>query len=186
MPSNPSPSDSSNNAVRYLLRKAASFHLKSMYNHKTSWGKDAWDEIVTEVFSSECAFCGINAAFYSKAFELEHIFGLNRTELGLHHPGNTVPVCKECNNRKKVKNIQIHWEEHLENVCKEKGEEDKIEYRRKRINDHMNEGKWRLPVWSDSEREEIRRYAEDLYEDISDLCNKAVTRYSRLKKSDLQ
>ena len=181
MASNPTPSDASNTAVRFLLRKAGSLHLKGMYNHKTSWGKDVWEEIVTEVFSSECAFCGVQAAYYDGKFELEHLEGLNKTELGLHHPGNTVPVCKSCNLRTRKGNVYANWEEHLEVVCSKNGDEDIIEERRERIWRHMNEGKWKLPMRTLLARKEIGRAAQHLYEDISRDCKIAVERYEKLK-----
>jgi hypothetical protein len=182
MASNPGPADASNTAVRYLLRKAGSFHLQGMYNHKSSWGKDAWSGIVTDTFSSECAFCGVKAAYYEGKFELEHLEGLNKTELGLHHPGNTVPVCKACNKRTRVDGRFANWEEHLRKVCSDRGEDDKFEDRHNRIWKHMNEGTWKLPMRSDEAKNGLRRTAKYLYEDISNAAKTAVERYEDLKR----
>ncbi len=32
--------------------------------------------------------------------QIEHLIMFNRQEFGLHHPGNVVPVCSNCNNRR--------------------------------------------------------------------------------------
>ena len=96
---NPSPSDAANTAVRYMLRKAGSLHLPSMYDTTRSWGKEAWDDIVSNTFAGRCAYCGR----VGQALQVEHLLMTNRTQVGIHHPGNTVPTCKPCNTRSRKK-----------------------------------------------------------------------------------
>ena len=180
MPSNPSPSDASNMAVRFLLRKAGAVHLDSMYDHTSSWGKEAWEDIVSNVFSGRCAYCGR----VGQQLQVEHLHMINRTQLGIHHPGNTVPSCKGCNKRTRLAGNQFaDWEKHLESICAERNETDKFEERRIRIANHMQEGDYKLPWTSDSAQNAVRMITDELYNDISEECRKALRRYERLLRT---
>ena len=179
MAKNPSPSDAANTAVRFLLRKAGSIDLPSMYDTTRSWGKEAWEDIVSNTFSGRCAYCGR----VGLALQVEHLLMTNRTQVGLHHPGNTVPCCKSCNQRSRKKGSRIEydtWLEHLEKVCIERNEQDKFEDRKNRIVEHMDESKYKLPLNDESAYRAVRFITEDLYTEISHNCNRAVERYKEI------
>ena len=165
MAKNPSPSDASNTAVRFLLRKAGSIHLPSMYDTTRSWGKDAWDDIVSNTFAGRCAYCGR----VGQALQVEHLLMTNRTQVGIHHPGNTVPCCKPCNRRSRKPGSQTEydsWEEHLEKVCNDRNEESEFEQRRERIRHHMNESQYKLPFNNESAFRAIRLASRPLAFDL--------------------
>ena len=180
MAKNPSPSDASNTAVRFLLRKAGSIHSDGkMYDTTRSWGKNAWEDIVSNTFSGKCAYCGK----VGQALEVEHLLMTNRTQVGIHHPGNTVPTCKPCNKRQRKPGSQTEydsWGEHLEKICESRGEMNHYETRRERIHFHMNESQYKLPLNNEMAQEAVRYITDDLYKEISHNCKRAVERYEDL------
>ena len=176
---NPTPSDASNTAVRFLLRKAGSMTLPSMYDTTRGWGKEAWKDIVTNTFRGECAYCGA----VGQKLEVEHLMITNRSQVGIHHPGNTVPCCKSCNRRKRIPGSQTEfdsWEVHLKKICEGAGEGSKFQERYDRIAKHMNEGEYKLPLNNEAALEAVRFITEDLYKEISHNCKRAVEKYENL------
>lgn len=106
----------------------------------------------------------------------------NRFSVGLHHPGNIVPICELCNQRRKSKdNKYLSWEENLEKICKERHEEDQIEDRRQRILNHIKaEG---YPKLAKNEIEMLSKVAKTLYENIQLEISKSVESYKKFHKS---
>ena len=85
--------DAANTAVRAFLTKVGEHYLDRSYNTGSGKGKDDWMRIKNIVFKNKCAYCDTE----TESLQIEHLVKFNRTECGLHHPGNTVPVCKPCN-----------------------------------------------------------------------------------------
>jgi len=105
----------------------------------------------------------------------------NREEYGLHHPGNIVPCCTDCNKRKKDNNGKhLSWEEHLRIICKESEQECKFEQRRDSIIKHHTEGDYAYPPLSDNEKHAIRVMAESLYSSIKTEIGKSLGLYVKL------
>ncbi|PGW74478.1 HNH endonuclease [Bacillus thuringiensis] len=115
--------DAANTAVRALLTAKG----ESCLDYKFTKDTEVWKTIVN-AFSNKCAYCYEEL---DKKIEMEHLNMLNKDDVGLHHPGNTVPVCKTCNKRGRVK-VYYTWREHLLQQCSEpikrKLLEEKIEW----------------------------------------------------------
>ena len=173
-------SDSANTAVRAFLTKVGEYYLGRTFNTGSGKGKDDWERIKKDVFGNTCAYCGIGEGL----LQMEHLVMFNRSEYGLHHPGNIAPCCKECNKRKRnADKIYLNWEEHLKAICLEKETLDRFEQRRDRIKQHMsNEG---YPSLSTEEVHAIRVIAGSLYENIKLELDKSLEMYKELDKAFL-
>jgi 5-methylcytosine-specific restriction endonuclease McrA len=80
---------------------------KAQHLRKSQWWKRKCAEGV-------CYFCKRKVA--PKKLTMDHIVPIIRG--GKSTKGNSVPVCKECNNKKKYL-LPIEWEEYLEKLKKE-------------------------------------------------------------------
>ncbi len=172
------PSDAANTAVRAFLTKVGEFYLKRTFNTGSGKGRDDWGRIRDIVFEGRCAYCGE----ISQPLQIEHLLMFNRTEYGLHHPGNIVPCCKPCNKRaKKKKDCYSNWIEHLEKICAQKGEEDQYPPRKAKIEKSIaDEG---YPQLEEKERHAIRVIANSLYENIKNESNKSLELYKQLHEA---
>lgn len=163
-------SDAANTAVRAFLTKIGEDHLTHSFNTASGKGKADWQRIKELVFNSECAYCGAK----DKKLTIEHLVMFNRVECGLHHPGNIVPCCTECNKRTKVDGIYIGWKDHLSTICKNKKD---YSFRKKRIEKHMrDEG---LPELSDDKINKLRVIADRLYNSIRSEIDKSLVLYKK-------
>ena len=83
-------------------------------------GQEPVDADLGTIFATEDSAC--NQA--DVRLQIEHLVMINRAEFGLHHPGNVVPICKECNKRQKHQGGKYFTsDEQLLKICKEKNEE---------------------------------------------------------------
>jgi len=172
------PGDAANTAVRSFLTKVGEYYLQKSFNTGSGYGKLEWERIKTNVFNNKCAYCNIA----SSKLQIEHLIMFNRTEYGLHHPGNVVPACSECNKRAKTNNNRYaNWKEHLEGVCRKNKEDDKFADRKKKINDHIKREKY--PNLTEAEKNSIRVIANSLYENIKQEMEKSIALYKELDKS---
>jgi len=168
-------SDAANTAVRSFLTKVGEHYLGRSFNTASGKGKDDWLRIRNSVFGGRCAYCDVSGV----DLQIEHMVMFNRTEFGLHHPGNTVPVCKSCNNRKKDSNKKyLNWEDHLKQVCIDSGDESKFEERKKKILNHIKNEKY--PDLTQEERHAIRVVSEKLYEAIKNQVDSSLDLYKDL------
>ncbi|MCL5421104.1 MAG: HNH endonuclease [Nitrospirae bacterium] len=169
--------DAANTAVRAFLTEVGEKYWGKIFNTGTGSGKATWEEIKNEVFSGCCCYCGKQ----SEKLQMEHLIMFNREEYGLHHPGNIVPCCTDCNKRRKDSNGKhVLWEDHLKIVCNVSGQEDCFEQRRKCIIKHHTEGKYAYPPLSDNEKHAIRVMAESLYRNIKTEIEKSLELYAKL------
>ena len=106
----------------------------------------------------------------------------NRTEFGLHHPGNIIPCCKLCNKRERLEDKSYcSWEEHLVRVCNSRGEAEKTEIRKQRILDNFK--KHNYPELNINEQHAIRVIASSLYENIKTESDKSLDLYKQLDEA---
>lgn len=177
-------SDAANTAVRAFLTTVGEYYLKRSFNTGSGPGRRDWLRIKDEIFSSECAYCGTK----TQDLQIEHLIMFNRSEYGLHHPGNTVPVCKLCNKRlKRTDNSYMSWEEHLNEVCSRQGATtEQSEYRRARILQHMTAGEYKYPSLTPEERHAIRVIANSLYDHVKMELNKSLKLYQELQQAFCQ
>jgi len=168
--------DSANTAVRAFLTKVGEFYLGRSFNTASGQGKRDWLRIKDGVFGEKCAYCDEKTKL-----QIEHLIMFNREEFGLHHPGNLVPVCSECNKRKKINNKYVNWEKQLEFICKERGEMDKFHKRKIKIIKHIKEEKY--PELSKEEKHSIRVIAGSLYTNIKSELDKSIELYKQLDKA---
>jgi hypothetical protein len=109
----------------------------------------------------------------------------NRTEFGLHHPGNIIPCCKDCNKRSRLEDKSYgNWEQHLIKVCIKRGDGDKVESRRNKI--LLNFQKHNYPELNVNEQHAIRVIAHSLYENIKSESDKSLDLYKQLDKAFVQ
>ncbi|WP_282081481.1 HNH endonuclease [Aquimarina algiphila] len=173
-------SDSSNTAVRALLTKIGEYYLKRSFNTGSGKGKKDWEEIRDNYFNGKCCYCESD----DLKLQIEHLIMFNRTEYGLHHPGNIAPVCTDCNKRRRDDNKNyLDWKGHLKQICIERNELDLFEIRKERILYHMNESEYKYPTLSEAEKHSIRVIANSLYENIKTESEKALNLYKDLDEA---
>jgi hypothetical protein len=164
------PSDAANTAVRSFLTSVGEHYLGRSF--KGERGKAIWQQICHD-FDGACAYCGTLGPV-----QVEHLIMFNRTEYGLHHPGNTVPVCNPCNKRSKHADGHfMTWEQHLAKVCCGSNSEPYLT-RYAKILGHI--AKYNYPALSEQERHAIRVIAESLYDNIKGEAEKALAMYRKL------
>jgi len=171
-------SDAANTAVRAFLTKVGEFYLGRSFNTGSGKGKADWKRIRDDVFKAECAYCGVT----EQPLQVEHLLMFNRTEYGLHHPGNVVPCCKACNKRERKKDkTYTTWQEHLQIVCEINNDTDLYLVRRTKIEDSIKvEG---YPSLDEKEQHAIRVIANSLYENIKSESNKSLELYKQLDEA---
>ncbi len=169
------PSDAANTAVRAFLTSVGEHYLGRSFNTGSGKGKTTWEQIRQD-FEETCAYCGTNAKL-----QVEHLVMFNRAEYGLHHPGNIVPVCKECNERQKdSEKAYVSWESQLAGKCG--GVSTSLfKQRRTKILEHIE--KYAYPRLTDQERHAIRVIAESLYENIKSESEKSLAMYRKLDEA---
>lgn len=173
-----SPSDAANTAVRSFLTQVGEYYLKHSFNTGSGKGKKIWESIRDEDFQSCCAYCGQ----HSNSLQIEHLLMFNRTEFGLHHPGNIVPCCKSCNKRERNEDASyMNWEDHLSKICKLRSEHDEYENRKQKINSNIR--KYGYPNLSINESHAIRVIANSLYENIKTEAEKSLSLYKQLDEA---
>jgi len=170
--------DAANTAVRAFLTKVGEFYLGRSFNTSSGKGKVDWERIRDVVFESKCAYCDESG----KTLQIEHLIMFNRTEYGLHHPGNIVPCCKACNKReRKEDKSYTNWIEHLELICIRRDEVSQFVIRKQRIESSMsNEG---YPILDEKEQHAIRVIANSLYDNIKSESGKSLELYKELDKA---
>lgn len=162
-------SDSANTAVRAFLTKVGEYYLNGTFNTTSGKGKEIWRNIKSE-FENRCAYCGV-----SDKLEIEHLIMFNREECGLHHPGNIVPICSNCNkSRKRKNNKYINWDEHLKQRCID----EEYSVRKNKIQNHIN--KYEYPKLTDNEIKAIKVIANSLYDNIKSEVDKSLKLYKKL------
>ncbi|WP_415899264.1 HNH endonuclease [Neptuniibacter sp. QD48_11] len=174
-------SDSANTAVRAFLTKVGEHYLGHSFNTGSGKGKALWLSIRDEDFRNCCGYCGEK----NDKLQIEHVLMFNRAEFGLHHPGNIIPCCKQCNKRERLEDKSYcNWEQHLAKVCDNRGEPDKYEARRQRIIDNFK--KHNYPELNSHEKHAIRVIASSLYNNIKTESDKSLDLYKELDKAFLQ
>jgi len=172
------PSDAANTAVRSFLTQVSEYYLDHSFNTGSGKGKKLWEAIRDRDFQSCCAYCGEP----SNSLQIEHLLMFNRTEFGLHHPGNIVPCCKFCNKRERNDDSSYtNWEEHLKKICHSRSEIEQFEERRLKI--IFNIQKYKYPSLSINERHAIRVIANSLYENIKTETGKSLLMYKQLDEA---
>tara|TARA_B100000787_G_C16180779_1_gene291678 strand:+ start:197 stop:748 length:552 start_codon:yes stop_codon:yes gene_type:complete len=178
MASHNTGSDSANTNVRAFLTKIGAHYLGRSFNHSAGSAKRHWRKIVEETFNSKCAYCGISET--KVKLTMEHLIMFNRTECGLHHPGNVVPCCTPCNKREKNKEKKfVGWEKHLKFICQDNKEN--IQKRKKTITQHIKNEKY--PKLSENEISALKAIAKHLYSSTQGELDKAFLLFTDIDKT---
>jgi len=164
-------SDSANTSVRAFLTKVGEFYLGRTFNTGSGWGKDTWIKIKSNNFKDKCAYCGITDV----PLQIEHLIMFNRTQCGMHHPGNVVPACKKCNSSR---NRSSSWNEHLELICNNQSQSHLFSKRFKKISQHISD--YQYPKLTKEQYSAIRVIAESLYKNIKTEGLKSLDMYKEL------
>ncbi len=171
-------SDAANTAVRAFLTRVGEYYLGHSFNTGSGKGKQIWEAIRDSDFESCCAYCGEE----SKSLQIEHLLMFNRTEYGLHHPGNVVPCCKFCNKRERNDDSTYsNWEDHLKKICEARSEGSLFITRKSKI--YSNIKKYNYPDLTTNENHAIRVIANSLYENIKMESEKSLTLYKQLDEA---
>lgn len=172
------PSDAANTAVRSFLTQVGEYYLGHSFNTGSGKGKRLWESIRDQDFHSCCAYCGE----HNTSLQIEHLLMFNRTEFGLHHPGNIVPCCKTCNKRERNEDgSYTNWEDHLAKVCQSRSALEELEIRKQKIISNIQ--KYNYPNLSINESHAIRVIANSLYENIKTESDKSLTMYKQLDEA---
>lgn len=173
--------DAANTAVRAFLTRIGEYYLKRSFNTAGKGiAKNDWIKIKDEIFEGKCAYCGKS----SEKLQMDHLIMMNRTEYGLHHPGNIVPACSKCNTRSKNdRKLYNNWEDHLLFICERENEKQLFAERWKKIKNHINDGEFAYPNLSAKERKAIRIIAEHIYSNIKAEFEKSLELYKTLDES---
>ena len=165
-------SDSPNTMVRAFLTKIGEPYLNHSFNNGSDKGKEIWQDI-KDKFENKCAFCGEE---FSK-LSIEHLIMFNRTERGLHPPGNIFPYCKSCNKRTRDKESKayVSGEEHLKTKCYS-SEEFKL--RKEKISSYINSENFSYLILD--EKNALKAVAESLYERISNILSKSIDLFKKI------
>jgi hypothetical protein len=170
-------SDAANTAVRAYLTKVGELYLGASFNTSSGKARAIWEKIQNEVFEGRCAYCGAKPG----KLTIEHLIMFNRTDFGLHHPGNIVPVCKECNQSRRIQDGRFPtWEEQLRSRCEATKSMDSFAARRKRICDHHTKGEFAYPQLTKEESSAIKVIAESIYRSVQAEIEKGLGLYKRL------
>jgi len=171
-------SDSANTAIRAFLTKVGEYYLGHSFNTGSGKGKALWLSIRDVDFNSCCAYCGEK----HDKLQIEHVLMFNRTEFGLHHPGNTVPCCKACNKRERLEDKSYcNWEQHLFKVCESRSEGNLFNSRKEKITENFK--KHDYPNLNVNEQHAIRVIAGSLYENIKTESDKSLDLYKQLDEA---
>lgn len=172
------PSDAANTAVRAFLTKVGEHYLGRSFNTGSGKGKRDWERIRDISFKAVCCYCGASPT----KLQIEHLVMFNRTEYGLHHPGNIAPCCNSCNRRSKNQQKEyVDWETHLKIVCEAKNEVNMFEWRKKKLLEHMQSEEY--PILTLEEKHTIRVIANTLYENIKQESERALNLYAKLDEA---
>ncbi|MCC6416000.1 MAG: HNH endonuclease [Opitutaceae bacterium] len=173
-------SDAANTAVRAYLTKVGEFYRGSSFNTSQGKAKADWTKIKHEVFSGCCAYCGKK----TEKPTIEHLIMFNRSEFGLHHPGNVVPACSPCNSSRRAQGGKFpSWEDHLRRICSEGGESECLNERKRRIMAHHCEGEFAYPILTREEQNAIRVIAESIYDSVQLEIRKGLKLYQKLDQA---
>ncbi len=168
-------SDSANTSIRAFLTKIGEFYLGRSFNTASGKGKEDWARIKDKVFKNKCAYCNSD----QDKPTIEHLVMFNRTDCGLHHPGNIVPVCKTCNKRQKDKDGEyLSWEEQLLSVCPDIHSYRK---RKKKIDNHIISEKY--PNLTEDESNAIKAICEHLYSATKAELEKSLELYKKIDRT---
>lgn len=160
-------------AVKAFLAEVASVYLGKVYDPKTDALSKKWWAVAQEHFGNRCVYCNTPQENLKRNVKMtmEHLIEENQWQCGLHHPGNTVPACSDCNgSRDKAKDgSRLMWEQHLENLGRKKGyTSSTIEARRKAIQSFIDTSGY--PIITPEEMRYLQATAQALYQDILTRC----------------
>ena len=165
-------SDAANTIVRAFLTKVGEFYLEQTFNTGNGKGKAEWLRVQTESFNSKCAYCGEE----HQKLTIEHLIMFNRSECGLHHPGNIVPCCSKCNKRQRdADGNYLSWQEHLLSVCENI---DEYKERRSRIVKHIETEQY--PKLTEDEVNALKAIANHLYSSTKSELDKSLALYKEI------
>ena len=114
-------------------------------------------------FDGRCAYCDIELA--DQQMNIDHVVPINKTSAGLHMYGNLVPSCRPCNSAKKNLSLIQFATAYPERV--KPGTVERLEARAARYG-------------ADLDTTALRKFAESLYAQVSELVDDRVTDVLRL------
>ena len=136
-----------------------------------------WNEI-KDSFQNRCAYCDKEA----NRLTIEHLASFNREAGGLHHPGNIVPCCPDCNRRRKVDGLEIDWKTHLADIVERENHSiSTLRERQQRIEKHIRD--YGHPNLTDDEIAAISTIAKSLYESVASEVKRGTDLYWAIHQS---
>jgi len=170
-------SDAANTAVRAYLTTLGERYLGHGFNTGSGRGQRIWREI-KESFLNRCAYCGQK----ENRLTIEHLNSFNRDAGGLHHPGNIVPCCPDCNRRRKVDGREVDWKTHLADIVERDNHSiTTLRQRQQRIEEHIEN--YDHPNLTDDEMAAISTIAKSLYESVATEVKRGTDLYWAIHQS---
>ncbi len=168
--------DAANTMIRAFLTKVGESYLGHSFNTGSGKGKEHWQRIITETFNSHCAFCDKE----EERLTIEHLVMFNREQCGLHHPGNIVPCCKDCNKRGRNPEERRYFDlnKQLKSKC---NSEEELEIRKQRIQNHIENENY--PRLTEDEINALRAVAMHLSDATSSELDKALKLYKEIDRT---
>ena len=165
-------SDAANTMIRAFLTKVGESYLGHGFNTRSGKGKIIWERIKNDTFQNSCAFCGDT----NQKLTIEHLVMFNRDQCGLHHPGNVVPCCSDCNSRgQHSREEYFHWTEQLEVKCATIVD---LRLRKQKILSHIEDENY--PSLTEDEINALKAVAQNLYERVSSELQKSLTLFENI------
>ena len=170
-------SDAANTAVRAYLTTLGERYLGHGFNTGSGKGKEIWLEI-KESFRNRCAYCDQEP----NRLTIEHLNSFNRDSGGLHHPGNIVPCCPDCNRRRKENGHEVDWKTHLADIVERDGHSiTTLRSRQKLIEEHVQN--YHHPNLTENELAAISTIAKSLYEAVASEVKRGTDLYLAIHRS---
>ena len=170
-------SDAANTAVRAYLTTLGERYLGHGFNTGSGRGKQIWTEI-KESFLNRCAYCDQEPS----RLTIEHLSSFNGDTGGLHHPGNIVPCCSDCNRRRKEDSQEVDWKTHLADIVERDGRSiTTLRNRQNRIEEHIQN--YNHPNLTDDEVAAISTIAKSLYESVATEVKRGTDLYWAIHQS---
>lgn len=148
--------DIANTALRIFLQEMGAAYDEERGRPPYRGGRHF--EEIKQFFGGRCCYCDVEFSATTPAVQ-DHLVPMNQADLGLHAWGNVVPACQSCNAAKQRKD----WRDFIiERAGTHAGE------RHARVKAFLSEYRYQPSF-------ELRKVAEELYEEVGSIAMTLIT-----------
>jgi hypothetical protein len=148
--------DIANTALRIFLQEMGAAYDEERGRPPYRGGKHF--EEIKQYFGGRCCYCDVEFSATTPAVQ-DHLVPMNKVDLGLHAWGNVVPACQQCNAAKQRKDWRAFIIEHAGIHAGERHE---------RVKAFLSEYGYQPSF-------ELRKVAEELYEEVGSIAMTLIT-----------